>query len=118
MRCPALSIRRSAAVARRRVAVARRRAAATMWWELSARMRGLVLGRGGLLDFGDHPVEVGQDLLVHLDHAGLAVALGHVDQGQRGCLLFLEFGQVLKQLVFVQGARDGMTRPLESVLGC
>ena len=38
--------------------------------------------RRGLLDLADHPVEVGQNLLVHLGHAGLSAAFGHVDQGE------------------------------------
>jgi len=90
--CPALSIRRSAAMARRRVAVARRRAAATMWCELSARMRGVHALRRGLFDLADHPVEVVENLLVHLDHAGLPAAFGHIDQGESAPLLLAQFG--------------------------
>lgn len=83
---PVESIRRKAEVARLRVAAARRRAAAITWWELSARISGVFLL--GLLDLTDHVLQVGEDLFVHLDHAGLAFALGDVDEGECPVALF------------------------------
>src|SRR6476660_9427712 len=65
---PAFSMRRSAVTARLRVAAARRRAAAITRWELSGRDIGVVLLLVGL-DFADHALQVGEDLLVHLQHA-------------------------------------------------
>src|SRR6476620_4483740 len=65
---PAFSMRRSAVTARLRVEAARRRAAAITRWELSGRDIGVVLLLVGL-DFADHALQVGEDLLVHLQHA-------------------------------------------------
>jgi hypothetical protein len=75
-RQPVLSIRRTAARARRRVVWERRRAAATRCWELSARIGHLGAGGRVVGESGDDVVEVAQDLLVHLDQAGLAAGLG------------------------------------------
>jgi hypothetical protein len=57
---------------------------------LSTRIGGL-----GFLVFGDladHPVEVGEDPLVHLRDAGLALAGGDLDEGERAVTLFAQFG--------------------------
>src|SRR5215211_5053757 len=76
---PAACRRRSAAMARWRVSRARRRAAATRWWELSARI-GHLPAVVGLAVAGfqrtDDPVQVGQDLLVHLGQPQLPVGGG------------------------------------------
>src|SRR5215467_13252671 len=87
-------MRRRAVMARWRVCSARRRAAAMTWWVLSARIGGLVL-RGVVLDLADHPVEVGEDLLVHLRDPGLAFAGGDLDEGEGSVALFAELGQEL-----------------------
>src|SRR6476646_6796060 len=58
---PAFSMRRSAVTARLRVAAITR-------WELSGRDIGVVLLLVGL-DFADHALQVGEDLLVHLQYA-------------------------------------------------
>src|SRR2546423_6357477 len=79
---PALSIRRSAARARRRVVWERRRAAAMRWWELSARIGRLRVVSRVVRERGDDAVEVAQDLLVHLDQAGLAAGFGGGDDLQ------------------------------------
>ncbi|MFJ2868274.1 hypothetical protein [Kitasatospora sp. NPDC087314] len=81
-------------MARSLVAAARCRAAATMCGELSARIGGLLRPVG--FEFGDHPVEVGQDLFVHLGHPLVAAALGVVDERQRPLPLGLELGQELR----------------------
>ena len=94
MRWPVASMRRSAAMARSRVRSARRRAAAMTWRELSARIGGLAFLV--LLDLGDHAVQVGKDLLVHLRHAGLALAGGDLDQGERAVTLLAQLGQELR----------------------
>ena len=46
------------------------------WCELSARIIGPVVLRGFYFQAGYDPVEVGQDLSVHLGHACLAAAFG------------------------------------------
>jgi hypothetical protein len=66
------SISLNAAIARWRVCSARRRAAAMMWCELSARIGGTAFL--ALLDLADHPVQVGEHLLVHLGDPGLPLA--------------------------------------------
>jgi hypothetical protein len=76
MCCPVASKRGSAAMARWRVCSARRRAAATTWWVLSARIGGLVFLV--LFDLADRLVQVGEDLLVHLD-PGLALSAGDLE---------------------------------------
>jgi hypothetical protein len=73
-------MRRSAATARRRVAWERRRAAAMTCWELSARIRHLPVVGGVVGERGDDPVEVAQNLPVHLGEAGLAAGLGGGDE--------------------------------------
>jgi hypothetical protein len=79
MGSPALSMRRRVVMARRRVAWERRCAASMTWWELSARIGDRLVG-GRVVEGGDDPVEVAQDLLVHLDQAGLAAGLGGGDE--------------------------------------
>jgi hypothetical protein len=51
------------------------------WWELSARIGYLLVGdRVVVIERADDPVEVAQDLLVHLDEAALAAGLGGGDE--------------------------------------
>ncbi|WP_199819170.1 hypothetical protein [Streptomyces sp. FxanaA7] len=88
---PVAFIRRRAGTARRRVAVALRWAAATIRWELPAGILVLL----AIFQLADDAVEVVGDLLVHLGHAGVAAALGVVDQRQGAGVLFPEFGQEL-----------------------
>jgi hypothetical protein len=49
-----------------------------------------------LLNLGDHAVQVAEDLPVHLHDAGLPLALGSVDEGERAVTLLSEFGQELR----------------------
>ena len=44
-------------------------------------------------DLADHPVEVGEDPLVHLRHALLALAGGDLDEGERAMPLLAQFGR-------------------------
>src|SRR5262249_11615692 len=90
---PDLSMRRKAATARLRVAAALRWAAAMTWWELSARIGGVLWLV--FLDLADHAVEVGQDLVVHLDRAVASLGLGDVDEGERAAALLMQLGQEL-----------------------
>ena len=85
---PALSIRRRADTARLWVAAALRRAAAMTKWELSARVIGdtfLV----AVFELADHAFEVGEYVLVHLDHPGLSLSVGGIDQSQCAAALFV-----------------------------
>jgi len=75
----------TAFTARLRVSVARR------CRELSAGTRCAAL----FVDSGDHAVEVGEDLLVHLNDAGTSGGLGGVDESQRPAAVFAQFGQKL-----------------------
>src|SRR4051794_11146256 len=95
---PFMSMRRRAVTARLRVAAARRRAAVIRWWELSARNGGLRAG----VEFADHAVQVSEDLLVHLDQAGVPFAGGDVDEGERAVPLLAQFGEELRT-----GQEDG-----------
>ena len=65
-----------------------------MWCELSAGIGGTVFL--ALLDLADHPVQAGEDLLVHLRDPGLALAAGGVDQGERAVALLPQPGQELR----------------------
>jgi len=85
-------MRRSAVIARSRVRSALFRAALMMWRELSARIGVRLLA---CVKFGDHLVEVGEDLAVHLGDAGLPVAGGGFDERQRAVPLLAQFGQEL-----------------------
>src|SRR6516162_10501914 len=91
---PVASMRRSAVTARWRVCSARRRAAAMTWRELSARIGGLRFAV--LLDFADHLVQAGEDLLVHLGDPGLAVPGRGLDEGERAVPLLAQLGQELR----------------------
>jgi len=71
----------AAATARFRVVTALWWAAAMTWWELSTRIGGVLWLV--FLDLADHAVQVAQDLLVHLDYAGVPIAGGDVDEGER-----------------------------------
>ena len=94
---PVVSRRRRAATARRRVCSVRFCAAASRCRELSARLGSPAPADVGLdLDLDDHAVEVGQDLLVHLDHPAVAGALCAVDEGEGAAAVFLQFGQGLR----------------------
>jgi hypothetical protein len=48
-----------------------------------------------LIDLADHPVDVGQDLLVHLRHPCLSAGLGAVDEGEGPAAVLAKFGQAL-----------------------
>jgi hypothetical protein len=65
------------------------------WRELSARI-GVVLLLILLVDLADHAVQVVQDLLVHLDYAGLALALRDVEERERAAVLLAQLGQELR----------------------
>jgi hypothetical protein len=84
-------MRRNAATARWRVCSVRRRAAAMTRWELSARIGGL--GWFVLFDLTDHPVQIGQNLLVHLGDAGVSFAGGHLDKRECAAALLAQFGE-------------------------
>ena len=83
MVAPELLMRRRAAMALRVVVWDRRRAAATRWRVLSARIVDLLCRLVWLVvERGDDPVEVPQDLLVHFGQAGVAFRVGGGDQLQ------------------------------------
>src|SRR5260370_36533523 len=94
MRWPVASMRRRAVTARWRVCSARRCAAAMTWRELSACIGGL--RSVVVLDFADHLVQVGEDLLVHLRDPGLAVPGGRLVEGERAVQLLGKLGQGLR----------------------
>jgi hypothetical protein len=48
------------------------------------------------LDLADHAVEVGQHLLVHLQHAGVTGASGLVDQGEGPAAVGTQLGEELR----------------------
>ena len=62
--------------------------------ELSARgMTGAFLL--AVFDLADHAFEVGEYLLVHLDHPGLSLSVGGIDERERAAVLFAQLGQEL-----------------------
>jgi hypothetical protein len=75
-------------------------------------MCGVLRFLGCLVDLADHPVEVGQDLVVHFGHAGLSVAVGHVDQGERAAPLLAQLGQKFRLAVTPKPLPQPVLAPL------
>jgi len=65
-----------------------------MKWELSARGIGGAFLLAGF-DLANHAFEVGEYLLVHLDHPGLSLSVGDIDEGKCAAVLFAQLGQEL-----------------------
>jgi len=54
--------------------------------------RPIVLGSNATADLADHPVEVGEELRVHLCDSGLPGRLGVVDEGEGPTAVLVQLG--------------------------